>query len=195
MSTNDQTVTQTIEQWLEGAVGSWVTLVLGVPFVMLWAKHGYSASMRDGDFFLYSVTALLAACFEWLMEQPSDLRRFLRSGDLFFLCYGFAALGGNLYLFVDAPGDDPSWVLNTVFWLAVVLAYGMHVTIKVEAWTKYRRVPDARGKPSAKDRHALGVLVFVAVLVLAVICWVIGQRGPHGHRVSSLLGSNTRSRR
>jgi hypothetical protein len=132
-----QRVTTIKEKLKEATESWWLVVVLGVPFGILWAKHGYVASMRDGDFFLYSVSALLAVLFEWAIEQPADINNFIGKGNApdpdegeSVVLASLMLLGANAYFIVDAPGHHPSWVLNVVFWLALLYAIGTHAGIQ-----------------------------------------------------------------
>lgn len=103
----------------------WVYIVLGIPFVMLTLKHGYNESMRNGDLFLFSVTALVGVLFDFLRpaRRPyfhgSDIEILFKLGTI---TWAFVILFANFYLFVVAKGHWPSWVLNVAFWLAVLVA-------------------------------------------------------------------------
>ena len=133
VSTIGEKMSDSIDNW-------WLILVLGPPFGMLWAKHGYFASLRDGDFFLFTISALVALIFEWLIDQPAKLARLVRrpnpdfyrissSADYPTSDLGFGALavlGLNVYFFVDAPGDHSSWVYYATFWTTVAFVLGFH---------------------------------------------------------------------
>jgi hypothetical protein len=100
----------------------WLVLVLGIPLVALTVKHGYETSLRDGDYFLFNITALVTVAYDWVIEQPASRSEFFRErperelGGADYIVWIPALLGFNFWFFAFAPGHDESWVLNTVFW-------------------------------------------------------------------------------
>jgi hypothetical protein len=82
----------------------WLVFIVAVPYYALVIKHGWGESVRNGDLFLFNITALAAVLFEWLVSKPPSFPEFLRPSYFLFLgVIGFGALGWTVYLFADSP--------------------------------------------------------------------------------------------
>ena len=123
--------------------GLWLLMVLGAPFAALAWRHGYSESLRDGDFFLFGISAMVAVLFEWFIEQPASWARFFGAPGVdeepgyIQLLAMLALLGWNCYLFADLPGDHASWHLNLALWVTFSFVAGLHTEKGVKTAARF----------------------------------------------------------